>query len=304
MKQALIVGAGASGFLHALALRSAGVRITAVYDPDRERARWLAELAGGYATDTLDVDVDIAAVCSPPRYHVEQAIALARPERLVLVEKPVAVTEPDLERLAELPNIVPILQWRSGRTARQLRAAFEEELFGPRPLIHCECHLWRDADYFSSRTDWDCGALLSIGIHAIDLVLWMTGRRVVRSVRTESAGRVGVSVATRGELEIDFEGGAKARIRITLDVPGRNDVRLFVRGPHASMELLAGEADATATAAKWRGVVPREGGGAAGSPLLVPYVHDALAGHAPTIADVAKAHALAMRPSWDYLATG
>lgn len=297
MKEALIVGAGASGFLHALALRSAGVRIAAVYDPDRERARWLAELAGGRAVDTLDVDVDIAAVCSPPRYHVEQAAFLARPERLVFVEKPVAVNEGELERLAELPNVVPIVQWRAGRTAWQLRAAFAEELFGPQPLIQCECHLWRDADYFASRTDWDCGALLSIGIHAIDLVLWMTGRPVVRAVRTESAGRSGLPVATRGDLAIEFEGGAKARIRITLDAPGRNDVRLMVRGPHASMELLAGEADATATAAKWRGLAPREGGGAAGSPLLVPFVHEVLAGRAPSIADVAQAHALAMSTS-------
>lgn len=294
MKRALIVGAGASGFLHALALRSAGVAITSVYDPDTARAEWLAGLTGGQAVSSLSTDVDIAAICSPPHRHLEQAAMLASAERLVFVEKPVVVTHDELAEMARLPNVVPIVQWRAGQSARRLREAFARGVFGPSPKIDCTLRLWRDAAYFATRADWGSGALLSIGIHAIDLVLWTVGRPVLRAVRSESGGRAGMGTATRGELEIAFEGGASASIRITLDASLQNDVRLFVRGASASAELRAGEADPTAMPMLWRGTDPPRADGATGAPLLVPYLHAALAGQAPTIADVAEAHALAL----------
>lgn len=124
-KRALIVGAGVSGFLHALALRSAGVAIAGVFDPNRAQAELLASLVGGHGTGSFEVarlmEVDIAAVCSPPIVHVAQAEALARPGRLLFVEKPIALDDDELERLGRLPGIVPVLQWRAGRAARELR---------------------------------------------------------------------------------------------------------------------------------------------------------------------------------------
>lgn len=296
MKRALIVGAGASGFLHALALRSAGVEIAAVYDPDRERARWLASLTGARPIDSLAADVDVAAICSPPQRHLEQAAKLVNSTRLVFIEKPIGVSETDLAELAALPNLVPIVQWRAGRTAAELRAAFAEDVFGGCTRIEAHYRLWRGDDYFAARADWGCGALLSIGIHAVDLILWMVGRPVRRSVRTERAGRPNVDVPTQGELAIEFEGGTKALVHITLDARDRSDFRLLVRGRDASAELLAGEGDPTAIPARWRGASPQTEEGATGSPLLVPYLHAALAGRAPTIADVVTAHVLALRP--------
>jgi predicted dehydrogenase len=279
--------------MHALALRSAGVRIAAVHDPDVDRARWLADLTQAAVVDDLAIDVDVVAICSPPQHHVEQAEMLARADRLVFVEKPVATTLVDLGRLAVLPNVVPIVQWRAGRSARELRAAFADGTFGARSEIECELRLWRDAEYFAARADWGCGALLSIGIHAIDLVTWMVGRPILRATRTESIGRAKTDIPTRGRLEIDFD-GAHATIRISLDEVGRNDVRLFVRGARASAELAAGEADPTATPLRWHGAAPRAVEGATGSPLLVPYIHEALARRAPSIADVLSAHTLVL----------
>ena len=174
---ALIVGAGASGFLHALALRSAGVRISGVYDPSRERAEWLADLTDALPVRAIErVTSDIVAICSPPAFHVAQAEALARPGRITFVEKPVAVDREELERLGRLPGIVPIVQWRAGRSAGALRSAFATRAFGDAPHIDCEFRLWRDAEYWAARNEaeWPCGALLSIGIHAVDLV-WGLG---------------------------------------------------------------------------------------------------------------------------------
>lgn len=303
MYSALIVGAGVSGFLHALALRSAGVRIAAVFDPDLESARKLAELSGAEPCASfaraLQFDTGVAAVCSPPVHHVAQAAALADGRRLVFVEKPVALSAGELERLRALPRVVPIVQWRAGRSARELRAAIAAGVFGVRPTIRCELRLWRDAAYLvrRDRAQWGCGAMLSIGIHAIDLVLWIANRRVVASAGTEHCGRREHDVPTVGELALDFEGGASARIAITLDEEGSDDVQLAVDGGCATAWIHAREADPTATPLSWRGVrgvdLPNAGG-ATGSPLLVPFVHEALATPALSIDDVAEAHRLAI----------
>jgi predicted dehydrogenase len=288
---AFIVGAGASGFLHALALRSAGVRIEKVYDPCKERAAWLAELCGAETASTLETSSDVVAICSPPAFHVAQAEALAREGRTTFLEKPVACDPAELERLAELPGLVPILQWRAGRSAHQLRAAFGAGTFGPGARITCDFRLWRDADYWRTRANdaWPCGAMLSIGIHAVDLILWCVGRSVVRSSLSDSR--------VRGALDLEFEDATTAEIRVALDVPGRNDFRLRVRGPQASADLLASEEDPTATPLRWQGAEPPPvTTGATGSPLLVPYVHAALAGEHIRVRDVAAAHALSAKP--------
>lgn len=309
MRSALIVGAGMSGFLHALALRSAGIRVETIFDPNLERATLLASIVGGAPTSSFPramlVDAAVVAICSPPPFHVQQAEALARSRRLLFVEKPVALNHDELERLKRLPGVVPVLQWRSGCAARQLREAFRVGVFGARPSIVCDLRLWRDEAYFAGgrrgRSQWGCGAMLSIGIHAIDLLVWIVGRPVVEADGREWAGRPSVDVATSGELAITFDGGVRAKLRITLDAEGVNDVRLVVRGTASSAKLVGGEADPTGAELALRGVVPDSllyARGAAGSPLLVPFIHEAVAAFDSqrrllSVDDVAVAHGLA-----------
>lgn len=311
MRRALIVGAGVSGFLHALAFRSAGIAIEAVYDPDRERAALLAGLVGGTATDSLaqvaSSGARFVAVCSPPIFHVEQAELLARPERLLFVEKPVALADAELDRLRALPNVVPVLQWRAGRAARELRAALSGETFGPSPRLRVDLRLWRDAAYFAhgrrGRDKWGCGAMLSIGIHAIDLLLFVVGRRVIGASGREWRGRQDIDVATRGELTVLFDGGARADLELTLDDDRHSGVSIRAYGPSAFAGVTASEGDPTASSLFADGVAPAilaRAGGASGSPLLVPFVHEAVAAFESgrsmiSVDDVATAHALAFR---------
>lgn len=289
---ALIVGAGTSGFLHALSLRAAGIAITGVFDPDRARARDLAAVTGAKIYEDLTrFDGNVVAICSPPNHHVAQAVALARPGRLTFLEKPVACDRAGLTTLAALPGVVPILQWRAGQAAHALRAAFRSNAFGARPNLTCELRLWRDDAYLARTASWDCHALLSIGVHAIDLVLASVGRPVV--------GARGRSAQTHGDLEIVFDDGTTAQIRIDLEQRGHDDVCVVVTGKDVSATLRAPEADPTAHALSFRGIAAPQHAGATGSPLLVPFLDEALAAFVagrPTlgIADVALAHGLAL----------
>ena len=323
--QAVIVGAGASGVLHALALRAAGVRIAAIYDPDRERARALAEACGARVVDSLasaaSVEAVIAAVCSPPSLHVAQAEALsaAASDRIVLVEKPVATTRAELERLRALPSCVPVLQWRAGRALRALRRAVAHGELGPAPVVSCDLAWSRDDDYFAARRGWGCGALLSIGIHAVDAIAWALGRAIEGAAGlTRARECVDGDSHAKGETSavgvLRLTNGAMASFRISLD-GAADTTRITMCGGGTTVSLEGGEADPMSGPLRWHakneralerlGALERDTPGALGSPLLVPYLGAAIAavrdGEAPgetqrlpSIADTFGAHAAAM----------
>jgi predicted dehydrogenase len=276
--------------LHALALRSAGVRIGRVYDPNLAQAELLASVIGGEATARFE-DVErsaahVAAICSPPHAHARQAVLLARRWRLTFVEKPIALSRDELLRLADLPNVVPVLQWRMGAGLVALREAMLRGAFGPAPRLSARCAWSRDASYFADGrrglTAWGAGALLSIGIHAIDAMLWASGRSVESVRGFERRTREAVDVPTFAEVEVDLSGGARLELTLTLDEPSCSRTSLAIEGDGVRAEIVGTEEDPTACALRLKGAyddaidLSAATRGARGSPLLVPFVHAAL----------------------------
>lgn len=292
LTSAVISGAGASGLLHALALRAAGVRIAAIWDPDLERAAALADAVGARAVTSFEAlvaaDAGLAAVCSPPSVHVVQARALGLGEgdRVVLVEKPVATDEAELASLLALPRCVPIVQWRAGRGLRALRAAVLHGELGEAPVVSCELAWGRDEAYFHARdATWGCGALLSIGIHALDAVTWALGRRVA-SVAGVTLHRSGVRGETGAVGVLRYEGGPLVSLRLSLD-GGADTTRIVACGNGVTAVLEGSEADPTGAPLRWSApaatrarleALERASSGALGAPLLVPYLAGVLAG--------------------------
>lgn len=324
--KAILVGAGVAGFLHSLAFRAHGVTIAGIFDPDAERARDLAKVSGGLAVSTLEelaeIDAELASICSPPRVHAEQAelISATRPRRAVFIEKPVAVSFEEIERLRALPRCIPIVQWRAGRAIRAVRRAIVRGELGEAPVVSCDLAWARDDAYLRARGEsWGCGAVLSIGIHAIDALAWAIGKNV-EAVTGLTTRRSGAWAETGAVGEIRFEGGALASLRLSLD-GGANSTRLTFCGNGLTAIIEGGEGDPTASSVRWivgRGdagaetriasleALERGTAGALGSPLLVPYIGEALAalreGHTPgtterlpSISDCAAAHVTALR---------
>jgi predicted dehydrogenase len=321
--KALLVGAGIAGFLHSLAYRAHGVAIAGIYDPDAQRAGELAELCGGVAVHSLAelacMDAELASVCSPPRAHVEQAELLAVGGRTVLIEKPVARSADELTRLSALSGCVPVVQWRAGRALRAVRRAIAAGELGDAPVVSCDLAWGRNDEYLNARGEsWGCGAVLSVGIHAIDAVRWAIGREV-EHVRGLTTRREGAWAETGAIGLMRFEGGALASMRISLD-GGADTTRLVFCGRGVTASIEGGEGDPTATSVKWtvaRGAgshariaalhaLEQETAGSVGSPLLVPYVGEVIAalrdGHRagetpriPSIADCIDAHLTALR---------
>jgi predicted dehydrogenase len=294
-RSAVVCGAGAAGAMHALVLRTAGVRICGVYDPDPGRARALAEMHGAevYASEAalFRSDASMACVTSPPPLHVAQAeqAAAARAGRIVFVEKPLAVTKGELARLARVPGCVPIVQWRAGRALRAVRAAIAQGELGPAPSVSADLAWSRDAAYFAAGRGtlaaWGCGVLLSVGVHAIDAICWAMGRPL-RGARGVLERPPGVEIETRAAMLLTFDGGGLAAVRATFDA-GPDATCLAFAGGGVTATIRGGELDPTASAVEWSctddarlarlRAIEEGASGATAPPLLVPFLRDAVA---------------------------
>ena len=209
----VVVGAGAFGRNHLRVYREmeragAGVRLLALVDADagaRERAA--AEFAvPGFATMEACVAAvggpDAASVCVPTAVHAEVAEPLLGAGVHVLVEKPVAATLGEADRMVALAAEVGcVLQVGHLERFNPAVAAARGHLNGP---MFFEAHR---LSVFTPRS-LDVDVVLDLMIHDLDIVLSMVDSEV-REVRA-----VGLPVLS-GKVDIanvrtEFENGCVA----------------------------------------------------------------------------------------------
>ncbi len=196
-----VAGAGSFGRHHARIYAGLpGISFAGVYDPHLERAQALAGEHGGRGFDemaALLAQIDILTIASPATTHAAIALAALRAGKAVYVEKPIATTLADADKLNDAAAKAAVvlacgLQERvASRAMGPAGRAGDPDLSGgraPRP--------WgpRNADV---------SCVLDLMIHDIDLALTLNH---AEPLAVEAEGRV-----TKGPL-ID-----EARAEITLD---------------------------------------------------------------------------------------
>lgn len=113
MTRLAVVGAGIMGANHArLAGGLRDAELACVVDPDTERVTALADALGvKSATSVHEVldDFDAAIVATPTHGHVDVALELARAGKHLLVEKPLAPSSDEAERIVEAADAAGVV---------------------------------------------------------------------------------------------------------------------------------------------------------------------------------------------------
>lgn len=155
-------------------------------------------------------DIDIAAIATESGYHPEIAVYCMNKGINVIVEKPMALSIEDADRMIECAkkNNVKLCvshQNRFNPPIQKLRSAIEENRFGK--LVNGTARiLWnRNMGYYTQapwRGTWklDGGTLMNQCIHNIDLLQWMMGGEIdtvfsmsdtfLRDIETEDFGAI------------------------------------------------------------------------------------------------------------------
>lgn len=190
-----ILGCGMVANIHVRAIKEIGsAELVAVCDADTERARAFAEKHG--ATPFSDYSemlaaVDAVSVCTPSSFHAENAIDALNAGRHVVLEKPMAFTAADADRVIEAgekngKKITVISQLRFSDDVLKIKKLIKDGAFGKITLCNLFMKYYRDREYYSG-SPWKGklafdggGALMNQGIHGVDLVLYIMGD--IRSV--------------------------------------------------------------------------------------------------------------------------
>jgi len=131
-------------------------------------------------------DVDAICICTPSGQHAEQAIHAANAGKHVLVEKPMALSIADADRMIDAceQNGVKLgvaLQRRAEPLFQRVKAAIDGSDLGDLTLAVITMPYSRDAAYYNQaewRGTWALdggGVLMNQGIHIIDLLVWFMG---------------------------------------------------------------------------------------------------------------------------------
>jgi UDP-N-acetyl-2-amino-2-deoxyglucuronate dehydrogenase len=198
-----IIGCGRIAYKHveAITQNSDEIELIAVCDvveanANGKRDEYIKALGGknhvkvytDYKEMLEKTDIDMVSIATESGYHAEIAIDCMNSGKHVIVEKPMALSTKDADRMIQCSrkNNVKLCvnhQNRFNEPIQKLRAAVEEGRFGK--LVNGTARiLWnRNMGYYTQapwRGTWkqDGGTLMNQCIHNIDLLQWMMGGEI------------------------------------------------------------------------------------------------------------------------------
>ncbi|MFQ5808643.1 MAG: Gfo/Idh/MocA family protein [Armatimonadota bacterium] len=206
--------------------------LEAIMEPVPDR---LAELRDKYSDaapcETLDEllardGVQAVYIASPPKFHAEQAIAAARAGRHVLVEKPMAMTTAECERMIAACETEGVklgvgFMMRYHGCHQRIKQMLSDGLLGAPVMGRAELTCWYPPIKGAFRqilAEGGGGAFMDMGNHCIDLLEMLFGRTTEIALLTANLVQdyeaEDTSVAT-----LRFEGGAVGIIDAHFNIP-------------------------------------------------------------------------------------
>lgn len=260
--RAAVIGSGFVGRAHIEALRRLAIPIQGVLgsSPARteEQCRSLGIARAYKSMEELAADgsVDVVHVCTPNHVHYKQTEAALRAGKHVMCEKPLAMNPQETGALVELARKVGRVgavtyNVRYYPMCQEAHALVQSGAIGEPRIVHGG-YL---QDWLFYPTDWnwrldpalggDLRAVADIGTHWMDLVGWITGRKLaelcadlatVMPVRQRPTGRVETFQKTTGTTEpvhmttddyasvlLHFEGGMRGVLTVSQMSAGRKN---------------------------------------------------------------------------------
>lgn len=226
----LVLGVGSIGKRHLGNLHHLGVRHLWAYDPQPQRvaeaeSRWGVR---GFADleEALAAGPKAVLVCSPPVYHIPQALAAARAGAHLFIEKPLAAS------LAGVDDLVAEVEARGLRTLvgcnfrfhpglQRLRALLTEGALGEVLFARAvfgqylpDWHPWEDyRQGYSARRDLGGGIVLD-RIHELDYLVWLFGPVAQARGLVLHTGTLDIETEDLAEGWLRFRSGVTASLHV------------------------------------------------------------------------------------------
>lgn len=251
-----LLGCGriAQRYLELLAGHVSGAKIISVCDLDPSRLEIARGKTGvpGY-TDMHEMmrahrdSIDVICVLTESGNHAEHTVALADYGKHILVEKPMALTLDDAQRMivacdrAQIRLFV-VKQNRHNLPVLKLREALDQGRFGKLVMGSVRVRWCRPQKYYDQdawRGTWalDGGVFANQASHHIDLLMWVLGEPISVFAKTRTA-LVDIEAEDTGVAVITFRNGSIGVVEATTATrPKDLEGSLSLLGENGSVEI-------------------------------------------------------------------
>lgn len=189
-------------------------------------------------------DIDLVSVCTPPYTHAEIAIDFMRAGKNVLVEKPMASSLEECDRMIETERETGatmgiVAQNRFTDPVMKLKQIADTGLAGR--IVHAQVDSlwWRGHCYYDLwwRGSWEKeggGCTLNHAVHHIDMLGWLMGRPKKVTAVLSNASHDNAEVEDISIAVLQYEKGSLARVTSSVIDHGEEQ-RIVLQGEHASI---------------------------------------------------------------------
>lgn len=229
-KRFLVIGCGSIGKRHLKNLKSAGVRQLLAFDVREDRRQEVEKEIGAKTYSDLEKayldGVDVAVICSPTRFHMENCLQAAQKGCHLFVEKPVS------DSMDGVPELLKEIEKRQLKTLVGCNFRFEPALVQVKKLLEQglvgrvvsaraqfgqylpDWHPWEDYRQGYSANRKLGGGVILDRIHELDYMRWLLGD--VKSVFSLAGHLTSLEIDTEDTAQIllHFSNGSYGSIHL------------------------------------------------------------------------------------------
>lgn len=235
-----IVGCGrVTTSIHLPALRFVpAARVVALSDSDPEAldqagSRFRIQRCVADYRDLLDDQtIDALAICVPAPFHVEIALAALAAGKHLFMEKPLALTLEDCDRLIERAaglqlQVMLGFNTRWHRLAREARVLIRQDVLGPLEAVHGALTSYHeDIPEWRKKRASGGGVLLEMAVHQFDLWRYLLDEEVEE---IHAYSRSGVWEDEAATVTARLRGGALASVTLAECTTANNRIEICGR---------------------------------------------------------------------------
>jgi predicted dehydrogenase len=132
-----------------------------------------------------NLDFDVVNICTPNGYHAEQSLKALDARKHIVVEKPMALSKSDAEKLIFKAlhvhkHLFAVMQNRYSPPSVWIKDLIESGKLGKIYMVQLNCYWNRDDRYYKpdswhGKKDLDGGTLFTQFSHFIDILYWLFG---------------------------------------------------------------------------------------------------------------------------------
>ena len=192
------------------------------------RAKWGCKKAYDNEADLLaDPEIDAVYIATPVVLHARQAMAAADAGKHILIEKPLAMTSEEGEKViayceSKGVKIAAGLMMRFGAYVQAMKKAVAEGKIGKPVSAYAQFTCWypdMPGNWRQSKKNGGGGAMMDMGVHCIDLLQYILGSKAKDVAAFQDTLSFQYEVEDSSTVMMRLENGAQCVVQSNFNIP-------------------------------------------------------------------------------------